>query len=245
MKVVRLLAIAVVFLAGAPETALAQSPAGDTPAPPVAFGSATSIQAIPVVAMSPQAGGAYLQNGSQHRLTVAGAGTFYGSADIPTGSLITGFELEACDGNAAISVGAQLLRCASPGTTACTVMADVGTPLIGTPGCGLFVAPSIMTPVVDNQSYRYVVIINITGSNASVSAGGVRIAWQRQVSPAPGFATFSDVPVGSPLHPFVEALVAAGITGGCGGGNFCPNSALTRGQMAVFLSAALGLHWPN
>ena len=195
--------------------------------------------------MSPQAGGSYVQNASQHRSTVAGAGTFYGSVDIPTGSLITGFELEACDGNAAISVGAQLLRCAAPGGVACTVMADVGTPLIGTPGCGNFPAPSIMTPTVDNQNFRYVVLINITGSNASVSAGGVRIAWHRQVSPAPGFATFADVPVGNPLHPFVEALVAAGITGGCGGGNYCPNSPLTRGQMAVFLSAALGLHWPN
>ena len=35
------------------------------------------------------------------------------------------------------------------------------------------------------------------------------------------------------------------ITGGCGGGNFCPNANLTRRQMAVFLAKALGLHWPN
>ena len=32
---------------------------------------------------------------------------------------------------------------------------------------------------------------------------------------------------------------------GCGSGNFCPDSPLTRRQMAVFLSKALGLHWPN
>ena len=43
---------------------------------------------------------------------------------------------------------------------------------------------------------------------------------------------------------FVEALVASGITAGCGNGNFCPDAPLTRGQMAVFLSKALGLHWP-
>ena len=55
----------------------------------------------------------------------------------------------------------------------------------------------------------------------------------------------ADVPVGSPLHQFVEALFAAGITGGCGGGNYCPNAPITRGQMAVFLAVALGLHWPN
>jgi S-layer homology domain len=66
-----------------------------------------------------------------------------------------------------------------------------------------------------------------------------------QVSPAPATATFADVPVGDPFHRFVEALVAAGITAGCGGGNYCPNAPITRGQMAVFLAAALGLHWPN
>ena len=73
-----------------------------------------------------------------------------------------------------MSVGVQLLRCAAPGGVACTVMADVGTPLIGTPGCGLFAAPSIVTPVVDNQNFRYVVVINITGANTTVSAGGVQ-----------------------------------------------------------------------
>jgi hypothetical protein len=53
------------------------------------------------------------------------------------------------------------------------------------------------------------------------------------------------VPVGHPQLQFVEALVAAGITAGCGGGNFCPDAPVTRGQMAVFLAAALGLHFPN
>jgi len=74
---------------------------------------------------------------------------------------------------------------------------------------------------------------------------GCRVIWSRQVSPAPATATFNDVPVGHPLHRFVEALVAAGITGGCGGGQYCPDAPLTRGQMAVFLSVALGLHFPN
>jgi S-layer homology domain len=65
-----------------------------------------------------------------------------------------------------------------------------------------------------------------------------------QVSPAPGAATFGDVPTGHPFFQFVEALAASGITAGCGNGNFCPDAPLTRGQMAVFLSKALGLHWP-
>jgi hypothetical protein len=64
-----------------------------------------------------------------------------------------------------------------------------------------------------------------------------------QVSPAPSVATFSDVPTGHPFFQVVEALAASGITVGCGGGNFCPDAPLTRGQMAVFLSVVLGLHF--
>ena len=52
------------------------------------------------------------------------------------------------------------------------------------------------------------------------------------------------MPTSHPFFQYIEALKASGITGGCGGGNYCPGSALTRGQMAVFLSNALGLHWP-
>jgi hypothetical protein len=70
------------------------------------------------------------------------------------------------------------------------------------------------------------------------------LSWVRQVSPAPATATFADVPTGHPFFQFVEALNASGITGGCGGGNYCPNNPVTRGQMAVFLSKALGLSWP-
>ena len=40
----------------------------------------------------------------------------------------------------------------------------------------------------------------------------------------------------------VEALVASGIAAGWGGGNYCPDAPLTRGQMAVLLSKGLGLH---
>jgi hypothetical protein len=74
---------------------------------------------------------------------------------------------------------------------------------------------------------------------------GCNVTWNRQVTPAPASATFTDVPVGHPYHRFVEALVDAGITGGCGGGLYCVNAPITRGEIAVFLAAALGLHFPN
>ena len=52
------------------------------------------------------------------------------------------------------------------------------------------------------------------------------------------FADFTDVPQASPFHSPVETILRDGITGGCGGGNYCPNANITRGQMAVFLLRA-------
>lgn len=57
--------------------------------------------------------------------------------------------------------------------------------------------------------------------------------------------TFNDVPATDFGFQYVEALVAAGITGGTGGGNFSPDGNVTRRQMAIFIAKALGLHWPN
>jgi hypothetical protein len=51
---------------------------------------------------------------------------------------------------------------------------------------------------------------------------------------------FSDVPTSSTYHTTVARLAGAGITGGCGGGKYCPNAAVTRGQMAAFLNRGLG-----
>jgi hypothetical protein len=46
---------------------------------------------------------------------------------------------------------------------------------------------------------------------------------------------FNDVPVSSPFCRWIRELVVRGVTAGCGGGNYCPNSLVTRDQMAVFL----------
>ena len=88
-------------------------------------------------------------------------------------------------------------------------------------------------------------LLNAADGVEYVGVYSVIVRYQLQVSPAPGTATFNDVPTTHPFFQFVEALAASGITAGCGGGNFCPDNALTRGQMAVFLSIALGLHFPN
>ena len=77
----------------------------------------------------------------------------------------------------------------------------------------------------------------------TTSLSGARAVWTRTISPVPATATFNDVPTSSPIFQFVEALAASGITSGCGGGQFCPDQFVTRRQMAVFLSKALGLSY--
>ncbi len=60
---------------------------------------------------------------------------------------------------------------------------------------------------------------------------------------APPAATgvFADVPITHWAAPWIEQLAAEGITGGCGGGNYCPNAPVTRAQMAVFLVRTFNL----
>ncbi|HEY0515455.1 MAG TPA: S-layer homology domain-containing protein [Thermoanaerobaculia bacterium] len=54
-------------------------------------------------------------------------------------------------------------------------------------------------------------------------------------------SSFTDVAAASPFCGWVKQIAAQGITAGCGGGNFCPESLVLRGQMSVFLSTAFGI----
>ena len=71
----------------------------------------------------------------------------------------------------------------------------------------------------------YDVIVTNTGGSSGVLPKG----W---------FADFRDVAASSPFHAPVETIIRDGITSGCGGGNYCPSSSVTRAQMAVFLLRA-------
>ncbi len=162
------------------------------------------------------------------------------AVQLPTGALITGMELTGCDSNASGEVVFGMVR-VNPNGTFSFVIPQATTGVAATPGCATF-SVSIAPHTVDN-SMPYLAMVLAAGTNVSLNS--VRVRYRLQVSPPPGAATFTDVPVGHPQRQFIEALFASGITGGCGGGNYCPNDPLTRGQMAVFLAAALGLHFPN
>jgi len=57
---------------------------------------------------------------------------------------------------------------------------------------------------------------------------------------------FTDVQCTGLFDAWIEQFVADGITAGCGGGNYCPDDSVTRGQMAVFVGKAMRgtANWP-
>jgi len=105
-----------------------------------------------------------------------------------------------------------------------------------------------------NQFYFYVTKLVSNAITAGVGGGnyGVDQSTLRQqmavfllrgehglcYAPPPCTGVFADVPCPSTFAPWIEALAAEGITGGCGGGNFCPTNPVRRDQMAPFLLKA-------
>jgi hypothetical protein len=79
----------------------------------------------------------------------------------------------------------------------------------------------------------------------ALALGGARITWHRTVSPPPDSPTFTDVGADHPFFQYIEALKASGITAGCQASPplYCPDRPITRAEMAVYVSLALGLHW--
>lgn len=62
--------------------------------------------------------------------------------------------------------------------------------------------------------------------------------------PPPAQQQFSDVPPSNPFYAFIDRLATLGITVGCGGGNYCPDDFVTRGQMAAFILRGIGMFNP-
>ncbi|HTY42664.1 MAG TPA: S-layer homology domain-containing protein [Thermoanaerobaculia bacterium] len=169
-----------------------------------------------------------------------GSCVFLATINLSSGALITSVDLEACDGDAVGQFGFAVAQFSVPvqtGTFVSPVFASGATP-----GCAVF--PVIMTRTVNNAAEKLVFDVNVQ-PGTSLGFTTARVHYKLQVSPPPATPTFGDVPANNQFFQYVEALAASGITGGCGGGNYCPNNPVTRGQMAAFLSKALGLHYPN
>ena len=173
------------------------------------------------------------------RFRTGGSVWFQGPVTIPTGALVTGFEIDGCDTSASATVDAFFFRCPNGGDS-CELLADVSSGSTQTPGCSFFFS-SVANHTIDQLSNSYHASVALTATDSSARFSSIRVYWQRQLSPAPLTATFGDVPTSHPFFRVIEALNASGVTTGCGNGNFCPDGVVTRQEVAKFLARALGL----
>jgi len=148
-----------------------------------------------------------------------------------------------------------LLTATTPALTAGSANDVVVTNVDGTNGTLVkgFVADFLDVPP-SNQFHAFVTKLVSNAITAGIGGGlyGVNDDTLRQqmavfllkgkhglcYTPPPCAGTFPDVPCPSTFAPWIEALAAEGITGGCGGGNYCPQNPVRRDQMAVFLLKA-------
>jgi hypothetical protein len=211
---------------------------------------------IPGVAFHPQWATQFghFGNGAIHKRGGDTGRWFHVGFDLPEGVLLAGMTPVYYDSDATEDFQIDLKSCGGAWADGCTNL--VTHTASGQPGWegpyvdipGVDVTVDKWTSGSDTRGTFFRLYAWLDSENASTTTlrlKGVTIWFHRQRSPAPGTATFGDVPTSHPFFAAVEALVASGVTSGCGGGNFCPDDPLTRGQMAVFLSKALGLHWPT
>ncbi len=85
--------------------------------------------------------------------------------------------------------------------------------------------------------------ITPAGPNVYFAANDGTTGFELWALPRAALSHFADVPPSHWAWPFVEALAAAGVSSGCGNGNFCPGAQVNRAQMAVFLVSAV--HGPG
>jgi hypothetical protein len=189
------------------------------------------------------------------RYTPGCGGCLQAPLRLPSGAKIMSLELDGIDTDAFDVVQGALLVCDRFGSN-CAGYPSAGA---GPPDCvfpgwvctgkAFSAGPTAQIAdltaenlVVDNTQHSY--ILEGWADESAEALGGMIVGYVLQVSPAPATPTFNDVPTTDPAFQYIEALVASGATAGCGGGKYCPDSPLTRRQMAVFLSKLLGLQWP-
>ena len=185
---------------------------------------------------------------SGYRTCTAATGACRASADLPGGTAVWSLELEACDLSSTTEAVGRMWACYSVQGGTCTIVGEVRSGIAAAPGCGRFFA-NVPGPPVAISNWVYTYFVEVFGTNGAgnvpVDFRALRLIWLRQVAPAPATATFSDVPVTHPYFRHIEALAQALIIGGCGNGEYCPDRALTRGEVAVMLAEALGIYSPD
>jgi len=183
--------------------------------------------------------------------------TYEAPLSLPQGAHIDHWRVFFYD-NGNDEVKAQLLKwyddttgSPSPNGNLLSSVYSTGTPGIASHGEAVDITVDLREPypgsgITRSQAADFYTFQVTLPTGTDYAFKGIRVFWHRQVGPAPATATFNDVPTSDPAFQYIEALAASGITAGCNTSPpmYCPDMTLTRRQMAVFLSKALGLHWP-
>jgi hypothetical protein len=168
---------------------------------------------------------------------------FEAPVELPAGALVTQITCyfhETTGGSASV----RLIKNRFNTLDNTTSIEQVG-PTITASGTGYHTNAAAFNETIRYRAGDFLDYYTLTGgTNFNRRLRGCRIDWNRQVTPAPASATFADVPTTHPFFRFVEALAASGITAGCAPSTYCVDAPITRGEMAVFLAVALGLHFP-
>lgn len=170
---------------------------------------------------------------------------FYATLDIPAGAVIDYIGINNDNDGTPNVLAIHLWQRDLFAETALLFSLD-NTPHAGSFATDINASPVGILWAGQRASFILILDLEVAPSPNYQYLGWVEVWWRRTVSPAPATASFNDVPTTHPFFQYIEALHASGITGGCSASPplYCPNNSVTRGQMAVFLAKALGLHWP-
>jgi len=184
----------------------------------------------------------------------------YAPLHLPSGAKVVSLELDYYDTTAVSNEVAGLVVCdfhgrncvshpsAGDGPSDCILPGLLCSGVANAPGDGLWFSTLIANDAItiDNGNNQYYLAAGNGTFDGSTAVASVIVGYKLQVSPAPAVATFTDVPTNDFAFQFIEAFNAAGITVGCNVSppQFCPDSNVTRREMAVFFAKALGLQFP-
>ncbi len=150
----------------------------------------------------------------------------------------------------------RLVNCGSQGVLEASTLSGSPNTLLNVNACGCSSGPSLSDLPSSHWAYANVACLERFGVGFRASAD--RFApdqamrrWEMAVYLVQAMgeernisgtyqASFSDVPSNAWWTPHVEHFRTLGITAGCGTGLYCPQDAVKRWQMAVFLVNALG-----
>jgi len=217
------------------------------PGTPAASETVTTISSVGVQLLDPQQ--SFVSDGDTYfRYLLTVPGDFVASLSLPAGAVIDYVGLGSCD-QAGGNVEATIYLQPADGSAYSTIADLLSSAHGSTTPCAVDYNPTALA-YTNTQNSAQSLQVDIyepptAPVDGSVEFGSVEVWWHPSVSPAPGSPTFGDVQPGDFAFKQIEALVAAGVTGGCGGGNFCPTRNVTRAEVAVFIAKALGLYWPN